>query len=148
MEALAAIALAGNVLQFLETGLKVLRCGREILASDNGAPKITQSLKTSEEWLSKLAERLRFEAKQFSPSEANTEEPYNDLQRAVDDCITFLNEVKPVLEDLKISPGAKGFRVWIKSVNVVRKRETIKALADDLEAHKSRLALCISDIVR
>lgn len=103
MDPLSALSLAGNVVQFVHFGRKLLSDSRQLYSSSAGAleTRVQHELVTSD--LQALLEKLRrpinlsnIAASLSIPgTEKNLERIYHEAETLAEEIITRLNELKP-----------------------------------------------------
>lgn len=113
MDPLSALALAGNVLQFIEFTTKLLSTGAEVYKSATGTVNANLALEDISQQLSSLSSRLCI-------GEGNTRGSASEiaLRSIADLCNADCARLLSVLNDLKIKDGSqrgwKSFRVALK----------------------------------
>ncbi|KAI1139137.1 hypothetical protein F5Y05DRAFT_339637 [Hypoxylon sp. FL0543] len=143
MEALAAIGLASNILQFINVGYKVLSASKEMYGvghetsrSNNDVESITQEMR-----------RLGLSLKKGVPTSQKTEEDEALLRLTVEcerwskDMITLLDQLKNKNPDSKL----KAFRAGWKNYRKQAERDRLKK---GLNSCRKQLAIQITSMSR
>lgn len=137
MEALTALGVAGNVVQFVDFGIKSIKTVRELYKSLDG------TLNSLAEIEKQAVEQTQyFMTIQTGP--LSKQDP--GLAKLVMACSTLSNELLDLLRSLKMDPGKKRiFESASKSMKAFRAQSRIKDLERGLD--KIREAICTRLIV-
>jgi hypothetical protein len=127
MEALAAISLAGNILQFVDTGAKVVSVATEIYKSSSG------SLQEHEE-LEVIAKDLEQQSSTLNSALDTSRDPL--VGKLLTSCKTIASELTVVLGRAKQPQNRHGIATSVRlSFRVLRSASKIK----DLERRLDRI---------
>lgn len=150
MEALEAISLASNILQFVELGAKVVKGSREIYQSANGTTKEFEHLGQTCQIISKLSAGLvpsRSPEELSDPSITSGERPIKaeiDLAFLALRCKEAADKLYQELESLRLN-GSRGraasFRQSIKNLWA---RSNVKDLQKTVESCRKDLMMCLT----
>ncbi|KAK4148964.1 hypothetical protein C8A00DRAFT_19297 [Chaetomidium leptoderma] len=125
MEALAAIGLTANILQFIEITGQLISSTHQL--SSQGAT--TEYLE-----LESIAQELRTLAEGIGPQQAQDSQGADDgLGRLGTDCINITNELLSVLGSLKLQGGGKNWESFYQALRSIWKAEEIKALQERVD---------------
>ena len=149
MEALAAIALAGNVLQFAEFAIKLLTASGELYAKEelNSSVKIQESIRRicaiSEDRIAQC-EDFKHKFRRIGESEALPAAlvQYDVLiLKLSQECLDTAQDLQNILDKLKLPKNAPS-RGWTNLLVAIKSVMS----ESDIEAHLARLREIKSDI--
>jgi fructose-bisphosphate aldolase class 1 len=135
METLAALSLAGTILEFTRFGIDLLSDGRELYKSSQGVLTANEQLELATADLRVLLVKLG--ARQRSTPTVEDEEDENSFQHILQGAEVTAKELSERLEGLKVK-GAKS-RKWEsvrKAVQSVWTRDEIESLTKKLARYK------------
>jgi hypothetical protein len=122
MEALAAVSLAGNILQFIHTTKELVSASREIL--DSGAKKGNLELET-------IAKELRAQTDRLKIPGRTTSKPKGDdgsLESLASKCEDITEEILDVLDKLKMKDGSNKWDSFLQALKTQWREPEIEAL--------------------
>lgn len=130
-EALAAIGLASNLLQFVQVGVQAVRLAKDLYKSPEQLSHSHTQLRDLTSDLKKSMRDVRGR-NDVSPSDA--------LAPQIKACNTLADELLDVLGELAIDPNKdRRLESVKKSYKAYRKRQDIKDLAGRIEVMRSRI---------
>lgn len=141
MEALAAVSLAGNIVQFIDIGLKVLHGAKEIHHSMTGSTGDFQNLETVAQEMQRLSLRL---------NTASNSQPSADevaLRNLAAECRKLSDQVLDIVQKCK-PKNAKSKRssAWSAAKSLYKKRE-MDEVGQRLDACRNQLNLQINHMM-
>ncbi|KAK2765469.1 hypothetical protein FQN54_008323 [Arachnomyces sp. PD_36] len=145
LEPFSALAVAGNILQFVEFGSKILSRGYTIYRSASGTTKETEELIKITTHLQHLCDQLSEPPTRGLPSKEDAE-----LRKLTKDCKAAGGELLDGLQRLTLKKGeSKGkwgsFRVALATV---WKERDIESMREKLESYKSLLVAYLAKQAR
>lgn len=141
VDPLSALSLAGNIIQFIDFGCKLISESREICRS--GVPAQYVDLQIIAESLGDLSRSLL----PTSPSEDDlaTPKPQGEaLERIAASCRGVADEILSTLNKLRLGDGLHGrWQSFCQALKVVWKKDRIEALRSRLDDLRSQLNIQI-----
>ncbi|KAI9789916.1 MAG: hypothetical protein M1816_005685 [Peltula sp. TS41687] len=138
MEALVAVGLASNVLQFVQFAVKLVSKGKEIY--DYGSTVEQSDLRDVTKQLVELNDRLRVSL-QGRRSRANgLTDDEKGLENVAASCITAGNDLIQKLSGLQINSRHRRWRSIRQALKTVWKKDDIDALTERLRGYERPLA--------
>lgn len=140
MDPLSALSLAGNIIQFIDFGGRLLSNARELYKSSVGSLAIHDEIVLITTDLETLIKKLRLSICESLGSEEN-EDQWQSLRKICDEAATVAEELLRRLETLKLNCGNKS-RVWASLQLAVRSlwnEKEITSLSDRLATLKEAL---------
>lgn len=142
MEAIAAIALAGNVLHFVQVGLKILSKGNNLKRSRDGKFKEHSDI---DEVLKDLD--LRLANLQSSPSAQRTSPDHESLQGLASRCQTAGQELRDALLTVK-SKGKGIFSTYRMALSAVWNKSTMEEAEKNLERLRDEMQFHLQTVMQ
>lgn len=135
-EALAALGLAANVLQFVECGFRIIKTANDLKSSVDGATKSNREVELLARNLNETMKAVK--ARNLVPASS-------EMSQAVSACNDLSDELVQMLESLKIDPEKDSSWTRMKaSVRNLRKADEIKALDERLNRFRTQICDRIS----
>jgi hypothetical protein len=134
LEALAAIGLAGNILQFIDFTAKVLNSANELKASASGFTKDAESVAQVTTSLKGLCDKLA------TGQYAHQNVP-GGLLKLMEQCNACCQELLTILEQSRAKPGASKWRRIEQAFLSVRKKSELNDLRSRLQEFRQELIL-------
>jgi hypothetical protein len=146
MEALAALSLAGNIIQFVEFGNTLLSEARGLYKSVTGALSVNEEIELATTDLSELIVRLKgsfFVSQTFGPASLTTAEQQTSFEEICDGAVSVAEELVGRLRNLKVKECKnrkwKSFRQALKSAwtkeEISHLQKRLSGFKDSIEAH-------------
>lgn len=142
MEALAAISLVSNIIQFVEVGSKVIAGAKEIYTSKDGMTKDNKSLEDATHELRKLSHDLR------PTSKAAHSEDERILQRLSGECRDVFEQLLALIKSTVPRNPQSKFASLSASVKHAMSRSERKDLKRKLDDCRSQLHLSMDRVAR
>ena len=140
LESIAALNFAGNIVQFIDTGLRLFSQSRKLYKSSNGVLLESAELEIIATSIKKLSESLTA----GPPLEHKLSLENNGLILLAQSCNTVAKEILSALEKLKIRGSDRrkwqSFRV---ALSAVWKAEEIEDMAQRLDLLSKQLTTCM-----
>ncbi len=133
MDALSAFSLAGNIIQFIHFGSRLLSNARELSKSSFGSLAVHDEITLITTDLETLSNKLRLSMCESLGGEEN-ENQWQSLRKICDEAAVVAEALLRRLETLKLKCGSKS-RVWARSQLAVRSlwnEKEITSLSDRL----------------
>ena len=135
MEVVAAVALAGNVLQFIQTGFAILSKGNQLKRSHDGRLKQHAELDLI---ISDLDSRVK-------PLEPNSDAKLNAL---VTKCRTVGSELRDALLHAKIKGKGSLWSSYRQALSIVWNRDTFDEMERRLGSLRDEMGFHLQTVVR
>jgi hypothetical protein len=146
MEVLAAVGLAGNIVQFIDFSCKLFGQANSIYHSHSGASKGAQDLETITESLLDLSARLEKSLeKQYLLSNPNSQQTLKILAKG---CHNTANELVTVLHSVRAKSAGSKWHSFRASLAGLLKESEIKDLEKRLHDYRSQLVIELQDLQR
>jgi hypothetical protein len=148
MDPLSALSLAGNIIQFIDFGGKLLSSARELYKSSVGVLNVNEEITLITTDLEGLLEKLRGSLCASQGNHRN-QDGINSLNKICDEAAAVAQELLTRLGTLRITPGCKhrkweSLRVAIRSLwNEKEIASLSKRLAMLKEVLKTRVLLSL-----
>lgn len=145
MEAIAAVALAGNAAQFVEYSIKAIQKTYELLNSPDGAWGEIAELKTVVESVELSMQIVR------DSQDGSKNGPVLDkiLEGLVADCLAVSDEISELLDGLKLDdPSASFFQALQKTVKSLAKKPQLKELCGRLHNLRDQISAHLLVLIR
>ncbi|KAI9660945.1 MAG: hypothetical protein M1821_009272 [Bathelium mastoideum] len=151
VDPLSALGLAGNIIQFIDFGSKLISQSVEQYRSAVGTSTQYLDLEALTQSLQSVAKGLRDSIAGPDKSEIKTKDELA-LRQLVQSCQSVAADLINILDDLKINPKAHGLNRRAQSLRQafrsVGADEQIKGLERKLEVYRSQLSLYSISITR
>ncbi|KAL9087429.1 MAG: hypothetical protein Q9159_003641 [Coniocarpon cinnabarinum] len=144
MEAVAALALACNVMQIVSLGVETVNFVREAYQSSSGLSKDNETLEQRTQALSSLLQNLRVADNDANSSFQNKDRGkdtvllHSSISKLTSDLATKgeakAQELKTVLDKLRLSADDTRFTRKLKAAKTIFKQDNLKRLQDELVA--------------
>lgn len=148
VDALAAIGLAGNIVQFVDFSIKLFSQSREIYvsgaettAANNDLEKITQSLK-------EFSDRFSNSSEPGNLSTAGISWEEQELYSVSQECRSTADFLLSTLQKLKRRGGNVKWSSFRQALGVMWKKSKIDQTVSRLNAFRDQLSLCLLQILR
>ena len=145
MEPLATIGLAGNIVQFLDLGRRLVSGAVELYNASDGATSSNRVLDETSTDLHRLCRGLEQGAKNFRGHLGTESEAA--LLPLVKSCSALGEELKRVLEELKVKGGNKGWKSARVALKTAWKAKDIGQYEKKLDLYRSQIATCLLTIL-
>jgi len=145
MEALAAIAFAGNIAQFVEYSIKAILKTPRLLESANGAWVENTELEGIVDSVKKSLQGVH-ESRDTSNNGAVLDPILENLTAS---CLAVSGEIMAILDRLKLEdPGAGFFQGMQKTAKSLVKRSELKDLCDRLQLLRDQISAHLLVLIR
>jgi len=139
-EALAAVGLVGNIVQFVDFGTKLLSTGRALFHSPEGALQENVDLE-------KITASIRSVTQDIANSTISIHEP--ELRKLAGTCVTLAEELLALLSRLKIdSTKNRQLEVIRKSFKSLRFRRTVNEINERLWKVRDQVCMQLTYLLR
>jgi hypothetical protein len=139
-EALAALSLAANIINFVDFGIRLFSSSRELYQSAEGALKENIELAES-------ASNIRLVVQRITNSRIGVDEPA--LREVAGTCLRLADELLATLHGLKIdNQKHRQAETLRKSLKGIRSRHKVKDLYDRLCKVREQICFHLSDLLR
>ncbi|KAH0543092.1 hypothetical protein FGG08_002606 [Glutinoglossum americanum] len=135
MEVLAAIGLAGNIIQFVDFGGKLISKTAEIQKSSTGALAENINIETATDDLALLSTKLHDSANSAGDTA---------LQELCQSCNAVATELLTVLDSIKVHGGQNKWKSFRKALRSVWSKEDIALLEKQLARFRDELNLRVA----
>ncbi len=148
MDPFSALSLAGNVIQFVDFGLRLLSEAHEIYQSPSGTTTGIIEIESIYQDLSNLSSRLKVSA--VSPSKpsgiSQEEQALLDLAGS---CQRLADDLLATVKDLRVDDGPnRKWRSFRQGLKTLWKNEMIDAVQKRLDNFRKQLSLQLLAILR
>ena len=140
MNTVAAIGLAGNIVQFVDFSWKLIVEARDLHNSSSGASKGNEMLELISNDLNTLTDKLTARTTLGVVPES--------LRNLASQCKHVADELLGVLITLKIKGGNRKWKSFVKSLRTVWKKEQIEQLMKRLEILRDAMQFRLQLILR
>ena len=135
MDSFSALALAGNVVQFVDSGSKIFLKSREICLSADGASSTNRNLEQTVRYITRLCDSLIQPEKSLDPLQASKEElALSPLARS---CKELGDKLLSVLLKLRKGEHHRRWQSVYQALRSVWKEKEIQAYQDQLVQYRS-----------
>jgi hypothetical protein len=146
MEALAAVGLAGNIVQFIDFSCKLFDQANSIYHSQSGASKGAQDLEAITESLLDLSTRLdKSLEKQYKLGDPKAQQTLKILAKG---CHDTANELVTLLQSLRAKNAGSKWHSFRASLAGLLKESEINNLQKRLNDYRSQLIIELQDLER
>ncbi|CAG2016815.1 unnamed protein product [Fusarium graminearum] len=143
MEAVAAFALAGNVLQFVEATGKFTTKAYDIIKSGRNALKDLQDLQAASLGLREVLKELQQAQTQIPTGNAFTAESEARISTLASGCIQVINELVEKLDEIKIHDNGGRMETTMTAFRAMWKEDEISKLSTRIDEYRGQLGLDI-----
>ena len=144
LESIAALNLAGNIVQFIDFGCRLFSKSRELYKSSDGVLAENVELEIIATSLSTLSKGLT----DGSPQACLRTPDYYSLVLLAERCKGIADELLGVLEKLKVRNSQKRWQCLRVALKRIWKSEDIKNMSKRLDECSSRLTTCMVKILQ
>jgi len=147
LDPFSALSLAGNIVQFVDFGLKIVKDSNAILHNAKGiSPFIDET--QSNIW--RLQEYSRFLYSRLALDPSGTPESWEEkeLRSISQDCAKAADELLLVLGKVSTSGASSKWQALHQATRAAMKRRDIDALATKLDSYRSQISLYIVGILK
>ena len=145
METLAAVALAGNVVQFLDFGGKLIDGALELRGSKDGATSTTVVLEAATKSLRYMCDELT--RSEFDMSRKIMTGSMVDLVPLAKSCRTLSEEFLAFLDTMKVKHGSKGWDSVRQSWKNHFKEKKLQRYRTELESYRAQITSVLTLIL-
>lgn len=138
MDPLTSLAIAGNVVQFVDFASKLVSKGLQIYRSEDGALSENLEVEVVTKDLVKLAAKINDSV----PIERDLNNPSNEdveLIKLCDGCVAVGGELTARLNQLKVMGPHRGWKSMRQAIKSVWTKEDVDAIAQRLKAFRDQL---------
>ena len=148
MDPFSALSLAGNIIQFVDFGIRLLSEAHEIYQSSSGSAAGILEIESVYQDLSNLTARLNVSAISPSkPSGISLEE--KALVELAGSCKRLADELLATIKDLKVDDGPyRKWRSFHQGLRTLWKKEKLDAIQKRLDNFRKQLSLHLLAILR
>lgn len=144
LESIAALNLAGNIVQFIDFGCRLFSKSRELYKSSDGVLAENVELEIIVTSLSTLSKGLT----DGSPQACLRTPDYYNLVLLAERCKGIADELLEVLEKLKVRNSQKRWQCLRVALKRIWNSEDIKNMSKRLDECSSRLTTCMVKILQ
>lgn len=144
MEALAAVGLAGNIVQFIDFSCKLFGQANSIYHSRSGATKDALDLETITESLVKLTTHL--ENNLNGQYNRRYQDAQRNLQPLAKDCSNIAKELVTILQSVRAKSTNSRWESFRASLAYLIKEAEISNLEKRLNEYRSQIILELQDL--
>lgn len=149
MEALAAVGLAGNIVQFIDFSCQLFDRTQAICRSKNGASQGMQDLETITESLQNLSDGLQKSLDRGNRGgNTATRRDENALDTLAKGCQDVATELISVLQGVKAKETGSTWSSFRASLASMRKEKQINAIEKLLDTYRSQLIIQLQVLQR
>jgi hypothetical protein len=148
MEPFTALGLAGNVIQFVDFGMRLLSETHEIYQSSSGSPTGIIEIESIFQDLSNLGAKLKISS--ISPSKPSGISPEEQaLVELAGSCKRLADDLLATIKDLKVNDGPnRKWRSFRQGLITLWKKDKIDAVQKRLDNFRKQLSLQLLAILR
>lgn len=143
-ETLAALSLAGNIVQFIEFGCRLFTKSQELHGSAIGVAAEDDRLAIIAGSLRNISQDLEG----TSPSPGGLSPEASDLEELVDECKRVANELLGALDKLKSTNAGNTWKYFRDSLKRVWEEERINSVAQRLNLCSFQVTICLLKLLR
>lgn len=147
MDPFAALSFAGNVLQFIDTGLKILHQSSEILHSSTSAPPAIEELLVVARGLARIGHDIRSPSSQELDTSGENE-GVNELKAVAKGCEDVATRLSSTLIKLRRSDTGSRWQAIRQSARIMHKKSDIQEMSDLLSQFRGQISLHVLSIIR
>ena len=140
LEALAAIGLAGSIVQFVDFVSTLFSKTNELRQSLDGNDRDSLDLKTTAEILGRLSEGLDTTFETQSQDET-------DILLLADGCKEVVDELLGVLEKLRHQPNNNRWRNFRQALRYMWAKEKLEIMSKRVDHFRNQLGLSIQKLI-
>lgn len=141
LDPLTALSVAGNIVQFTDFGVKLLKEGRELYASADGSIQHNRELELMSDDLRHLVDRIRKSIVFTVPENGPTDQERSSIFAVAKECDKLADILLGILASLKIQPQDKQskWRTFQQALRSVRSESEIDNIAQRLANARAQL---------
>ena len=144
LEGLAALSLAGNVIQFIDFGCRLFSKSRELYRSSDGDLAENVELEDIANSLITLSERLTDGSAQMSLQS----EDHVSLVSLTKNCTSVASELLRTLDELKVKEPQKKWRSFRVALKRIWSSKKIEDMSKRLDTYSTQLNTCMGHLLR
>lgn len=144
MESLAALSLAGTVVQFVEFATKVAKGSHEIFQSAQGFTIEHEQFRALTEDLQEICDELQ----KPIPGDQLTSWEEKHLKSLAEECAAECKRLQDVLSELRVKERGKRWKGLVAAVKAIGKEKAILDIQNRLETFKSTISLRLVQILK
>ena len=143
LESLAALSLAGNIVQFVDFGCRLFSKSRELYGSSDGVLAENAELENIANSLTAMSKGLTVRSSQTQPESID----YTNLKALAKDCENIATELLEALRELKVKEPRKRLQCFRTALNRVWRSERIRDVSERLDRSSRLLTTCMVNIL-
>ena len=144
LESLAALSLAGNIVQFVDFGCRLFSKSRELYRSSDGVLAENVELQNIANSLTALSKGLTSESSVTAPQSID----YRNLRSLAEDCTSIATELLQALHEMKVKDPQKKLQCFRTALKRIWTSEKIENISKRLDRSGSRLTTCMVNILQ
>ena len=144
LESLAALSLAGNIVQFVDFGCRLFSKSRELYGSSDGVLAENAELENVANSLTALSKGLRVESSQAQPESID----YTNLKALAKDCEKIATELLEALRELKVKNHHEKLQCFRTALKRIWRSEKIENISKRLDRSSRLLTTCMVNILQ
>jgi len=146
MEAFAAISFAGNVVQFVQIGMQVVRQSTEILQSASGVTVAVNNLLDTVQSLRRLSHELT----SISPPDPSKPETFEEqeLRTIAAGCRDAADRLLSTLTKLRGRSSNSKWNAVTRAARTMLKKKEIDEMSATLDEFRMQISFCILNILK
>jgi hypothetical protein len=146
LEAFAAISLAGNILEFVDFGLKLLDWSKEIYQSPGGTSTLETNLHKNTTSLKRCIHEMELEIPESQEPGQSWEE--RELHSLAAGCKQTADKLLAILEKLRKIGGRSKWQSLYHAARMSMWKAEVEELRNILSEYRSQVGLCILTILK
>ena len=143
LESLAALSLAGNIVQFVDFGCRLFSKSRELYGSSDGILAENVELEDIANSLTALSKGLKVGSSQTQKESID----YITLRSLAKDCESIATALLEALRELKVKDPQKKLQCFRTALKRIWRSERIENVSKRLERSSSLLTTCMVNIL-
>ena len=144
LESLAALSLAGNIVQFVDFGCRLFSKSRELYRSSDGVLAENVELENIANSLTALSKGLRVDSSQAQPKP----DDYTDLKNLAKDCEKIAIELLEALREMKVKEPQKKLQCFRTALKRIWRSKKIEDVSKRLDRSSRLLTTCMVNILQ
>ena len=143
-ESLAALSLAGNIVQFIDFGYRLFSKSRKLYRSSDGVLAENVELENIANSLTALSKGLTVGSSQTQPESID----YANLTLLAKDCESIATELLEALGELRVKDPQKKLQCFCTALKRIWRSERIENVSKRLERSSGLLTTCMANILQ
>ena len=144
LESLAALSLAGNIVQFVDFGCRLFSKSRELYRSSDGVLTENAELENIANSLTALRNGLKVDYSQAQPKSID----YTNLRLLAMDCESIAAELLEALRDLKVKDPQEKLQCFRTALKRIWRAKKIEDVSKRLDRSSRLLTTCMVKILQ